>query len=89
MVVWSKVMTQAISTPKNALDNEPPATYFTNRLKTGLSKDFVRVINVEAIQYNIDYAVSDHFFVNLIPFMNFYGFLDSNQALNLTQTYDF
>ena len=80
-------MTQAISSPENS--STKPATYFTNRQKTGLSRDFVRVFNIEATQYNIDYTVSDHFFVNLIPFMKYYGFVESSRAQNLALTYDF
>ena len=49
----------------------------------------MRVFNIEAIQYNIDYTVTDHFFVNLIPFMKYYGFVESSRAQNLALTYDF
>ena len=49
MVVWSKQMTQAISTPQDYFENIKPATYFTNRSKTGLSTSTVRMVGVEAI----------------------------------------
>lgn len=49
----------------------------------------MRVFNIEAIQYNIDYTVTDHFFVNLIPFMKYYGFFESGRAQNLALTYAF